>query len=319
MMPLLALIVFLAGGATGTQSEGAVGLAGEQSAVRAQQDRLDTDLREIKMRSKAGQPGSAQVVADSQRLRQRFLALKPLAPQFGCDDVQRHGVLAGRSLGWLALASRQFHGDPDVVPALVRAYTALGDFHGIGGLASRSGFWFGYAGAHRTARSLVLARRGGPVFDRSLDALALTWAAVALMDRRGRWIWPGWEGQSPELDRTIDLAVGSESAPAQVAIPAVDEATLSTADRSRWHEVRNRFPSVSSRAHQAHQALADLRHRLAARGLALHPTSVAALLAMQGYLDDAVGAVEARQFERALEAMVRVDYERAKLRDATGQ
>ncbi len=40
---------------------------------------------------------------------------------------------------------------------------------------------------------------------------------------------------------------------------------------------------------------------------------------MQGYLDDAVSAIEARQFDRALEALGRVDYERAKLRDATGQ
>ncbi len=42
-------------------------------------------------------------------------------------------------------------------------------------------------------------------------------------------------------------------------------------------------------------------------------------LATEGYLDDAVQAIEAREFERALEALVRSDYEPARLKDATGQ
>jgi hypothetical protein len=315
MMRLLALMVLLAGAAPASSRA----LAGDQSPVRAQQDRLDNDLREIEARPNAGPWLGTQAVADSQRLRQRFIALRPLAPRFGPDELRRHGMLAHRSLGWLALASRQFHGDPDVVPSLVGAYSALGDFHGAGGLVSRTGFWFGYAGAHRAARSLALARRGDLGFDRTLEALALTWAAVAFMEARGPWIWPAWDTQTEGLERTIDQAVGGEPLPAPVLIPAVDESALSEADRTRWHEVRNRFPGVSSRAHQAHLALADLRSRLGSRGLSLHPTHVGALLAMEGYLDDALKAIEAREFERALEALVRAEYERGKLRDATGQ
>ena len=40
---------------------------------------------------------------------------------------------------------------------------------------------------------------------------------------------------------------------------------------------------------------------------------------MQGFLEDAVDAIEALEFDRALDALTRSDYERNRLRAATGQ
>lgn len=316
----LALTLLLFIGMTPREAAGGPAApSSEQSAVQAQQDGLDRDLRELEARLGAGRVNAAQVVADSQRLRQRFLALHPFAPRFGPDDYRRHGQLAGRSFAWLSGVSGRFRGDRHVVPALVSAYSVIGDFYGTSGLASRSGFWFGYAGAHRAARSLALAGQGDRALDRTLESLALSWALVAAMDPRSRWAWSGWDGARPGFEQTIDQAVARGPVPPPLALPAVDEAALSPGDRSRWHEVRDRFAGASSRAHEAQLALADLRGRLAARGLSLHPRSVAASLGMQGYLDDAIDAIEARQFDRALQALIRADYERAKLRDATGQ
>ncbi|MCC7034815.1 MAG: hypothetical protein IT179_18480 [Acidobacteria bacterium] len=320
MMRGLALTLLLAfvGSAAGVPCRGIAEARG-QSAVQVQQDRLEQDLRDMEARLGTGRLDGTQVVSDSQRLRQRFVALHPFAPRFGPDDYRRHGRLAGRSFAWLSAVSGRFRGDRHVVPALVSAYSVIGDFYGASGLTSRSGFWFGYAGAHRAARSLATAGQGDRDLDRTLESLALSWALVAAMDPRSRWAWSGWDGARPGFEQTIDQAVGHAPVPPPVALPSLDEAALSPDDRPRWHEVRNRFASTSSRAHEAQLALADLRGRLAARGLSLHPTSVAASLSMQGYLDDAVEAIEAHRFAHALQALTRADYERAKLRDATGQ
>lgn len=299
---------------------GSVAPSSEQSAVQAHQDGLDQDLREFEARLGTGRLDGAQVVADTERLRGRFLALQPLVHRFGPDDYRRHGRLAGRSFAWLGGASRRFRGDRDVVRALIGTYTALGGFYGVGGLTSRAGYWFGYAGAHRAARSLVLAGRADDGLNRTLETLGLGWAAVAAMDPRSQWrLWSDWDDARPGYEQTIDQAVGREPVPQPVALPVVNEAALSSDDRQLWHQVRDRFATASSRAHQAQRVLADLRLRLASRGLSLHPTTLAASLAMQGYLDDAVEAIETRQFDRALQALTRADYERAKLRDATGQ
>jgi hypothetical protein len=102
-------------------------------------------------------------------------------------------------------------------------------------------------------------------------------------------------------------------------VPSLDTSALSASEQAQWREVRERFANVSARAHQAQVALADLRGRLAHQGLSLHANNVAASLAMQGFLQDAADAAEAREFDRALDALVRADYERNRLRAATGQ
>jgi len=57
----------------------------------------------------------------------------------------------------------------------------------------------------------------------------------------------------------------------------------------------------------------------ASRGFSPHPSAMAASLPMQDYLDDAVEAVEAHQFDRVLEALARADCERTTLGDTTAR
>lgn len=290
------------------------------TAIEEQQGRLEADLRDLETPLRQGRLTSAEAVSGSERLRARYFALRPLSRTFGAGDYRRHGPLAGRAFAWLDGARRQFRGDPLVTRSLLGTYAALGDFYGQEGLVSRAGFWFGYAGAHRAGRLLLLAGQEGGAFERTLESLALTWAAVAAMTASpARWLPSDWGAAAPGFDRVIDQAVGLEPAPEPVALPALDEVALTAGDQVRWREVRNRFPGVSSRAHQARLAVADLRSRLAQRGMELHSTSVAASLAMQGYLQDAVDAIEARDFDRALEALTRAEYQRTRLRDVTGQ
>jgi hypothetical protein len=156
-------------------------------------------------------------------------------------------------------------------------------------------------------------------FERRLEALALTWAGVAAVNWHvNDWYWSDFIRRK-EGDRLINQAVSAEPAPDPIPVPIVDSSSLSPAGQAKWRDVRERFASVSARVHQAQVALADLRGRLAQQGLTLHANNVAASLAMQGYLQDAADAVEAREFDRASDALTRADYERNKVRSATGQ
>lgn len=317
LMTLLTLPVLVLGlNGTGlAQRPGDSGARG----VGAWQSGLDADLQGMQSRLGGGRMGADQVVADSERLRARYRGMPPLPSQFGPDDYRRQGPLAQQSFAWLDGAYRQYGGAAPVARSLLDTYSAVGDFYGRAGLGSRTGFWLGYAGAHRAGRGLMLAGGVDGVFERRLEALALTWAGVAAVNWHvNDWYWSDFVRRQ-EGERTINRAISAEPAPDPIAVPIVDASSLSPAGQAKWREVRERFASVSSRVHQAQLALADLRGRLAHQGLTLHPNNVAASLAMQGYLQDAADAVESRQFDLASDALTRADYERNKVRSATGQ
>jgi hypothetical protein len=293
--------------------------AGGGRGVGAWQSGLDADLQGMRSRLGGGRLGADQVVADSERLRSRYRSLPPLPAQFGPDDYRRQGPLAQQSFAWLDGAYRQYGASAPVARSLLDTYSVVGDFYGRGGLGSRTGFWLGYAGAHRAGRGLLMAGGADGAFERRLEALALTWAGVAAVNWHvNDWYWSDFIRRK-EGDRLINQAVSAEPAPDPVPVPIVDASALSPAGQAKWREVRERFASVSARVHQAQVALADLRGRLAQQGLTLHANNVAASLAMQGYLQDAADAVEAREFDRASDALTRADYERNKVRAATGQ
>jgi hypothetical protein len=293
--------------------------AGGAGGVNAWQRGLEADLQGMQSRLKAGRMSADQVVADSERLRERYRGMPPIAAQFGSDDYRRQSPLAQQSFAWLDGAYRQYGTSAPVARSLLDTYSVVGDSYGRGGLGSRTGFWLGYAGAHRAGRGLMLAGGADGAFERRLEALALTWAGVAAVNWHvNDWYWSDFVRRQ-EGDRTINQAVSAEPAPEPIPVPIVDASSLSPAGQARWREVRERFASVSARVHQAQVALADLRGRLAQQGLTLHANNVAASLAMQGYLQDAADAVESREFDRAGEALTRADYERNKVRSATGQ
>jgi hypothetical protein len=287
----------------------------ERGQAPQQHDLLQRDLDDLERRVAQPRLGPDDVVADSQRLRARYRALRPVVPTFGSQDYRRHLALGQRSYAWLDRAGLRFRGHPSAVEALRDTYSSLGDFYYSGGIVSRPGAWFGYAGANRLGRLLVLTGHGEAMAERALEHLALQWAAVAYMTQSS--LLP-WLPPAP-VQREMEAADGQDAVPDPAPLPRIDESALDVSDRARWREVSDRFPGVSGRVHQARVSLADLAARLRTGNLTLNARTVATALSMQGYLDDAVEAIEAGQFDRALEALSRADYERTKLRDATGQ
>lgn len=315
----IVLIVLLVA-ATGGRGRAQAVVDSDPAGIRTQQAGLDAELRELETRLGSGGLAAGQAVADSERLRARYRALRPLAPSFGGADVRHQGPLAQRSFAWLHRLRTRFPHDRAVTRSLLGTYATLGDFYGRSGLGSRLGFWLGYAGAHREGRSLLLDGGGERDLERRLEQLALEWAAIAAVGwSPDPWPWAAWNALPPGYDHRIAEAVGAARAAGPVALPRVDESLLQPADLARWQAVRERFVGVAARAHEAQLALADLGQRLAGRGLGLHPRTVSASLAMQGYLEDAVAAAEARDFDRAREALARAEYERGRLRSATGR
>lgn len=314
---LVVAIVLLGPAITGQAQR--PGSGGGGRGVSAWQSGLQTDLRDMQSRLGGGRLRTDQVIADSERLRGHYRSMPPLRSSFGSDDLGRQGPLAQQSYAWLDGAYARYRGSAPVARSLLDTYAAVGDFHGQAGLGSRAGFWLGYAGAHRAGRGLLLAGDADRALERRLESLALAWAGVSAVNWYvNDWYWNDFVRRR-EGERVIDQAVGVEPAPSPIPVPSVDTSTLSSAEQAQWREVRDRFASVSARVHQAQVALADLRGRLAQQGLSLHPNNVAGSLAMQGYLQDAADAVDAREFERAGQALTRADYERNRVRTATGQ
>lgn len=314
---LVVPVVLLAWSEAGLAQRGASGSGAR--GVAAWQSGLEADLHGMQSRLGGGRMGADQVVADSERLRDRYRSMQPLAGGFGPEDFRRQGPLAQQSFAWLDGAYQKYRGSAPVARSLLGTYTTVGDFYGRAGLGSRTGFWLGYAGAHRAGRGLLLAGGVDGAFEKQLEALAVTWAGAAAVNWRvNDWYWSDFLRRQ-EGERSINQAVGVEPAPDPIPVPIVDSSSLSPAGQAKWREVRERFASVSARVHQAQVALADLRGRLARQGLSLHPNNVAASLAMQGYLQDAADAVASLDFDRAADALTRADYERNKVRSATGQ
>lgn len=315
----LMLPVVLAALTTAGQAQRPAPGGGARGGVSAWQSGLATDLQGMQSRLGGGRLGADQVVADSERLRARYRSMQPLPGPFGAEEFRAQGPLAQQSFTWLDGAYRQYRGSAPVARSLLDTYAVVGDFYGRAGLGSRGGFWLGYAGAHRAGRGLLLGGGVDGAFERRLEALALTWAGVGAVGWQvNDWFWNDY-ARRREGERVIDQAVGVEPAPDPIPVPSVDASTLSSAEQAEWREVRQRFATVSARVHQAQTALADLRGRLARQGLSLHPNNLAASLAMQGFLQDAADAVDAREFGAAGEALTRADYERNKVRTATGQ
>src|SRR5262249_38596945 len=104
-----------------------------------------------------------------------------------------------------------------------------------------------------------------------------------------------------------------------VPLPRVDVTKLDAAQKAAWTETAERFRNVAPHVHAARLLLADLSHRLQQQHVALHPVDAANALKMQGYLEDAADLISEGRFDTAMEALIRADYVRAKLKSVTGQ
>jgi hypothetical protein len=293
----------------------AVNAAGGQppsrAAVQRQERHLIAELREMNGRLDRRHPAQRDVVADSERLRAGIAALAYTGAERSPDD--RLGQqLAAQAFSWIARASDQFHWDPQVAPALMRTYQFLGEHYQRYPASYRPYLLSGYAGASRMALALVLSPGTGADYETALEALSLDLVALnAVAQRQGVLALP-----------PSGPAAASDAAPAPgrpMAVPLLDESTLTAAERERWADVRTRFRDVAIRVYQANVALDQLAARLRTQNLTLNAGDAVTALKMQGFLEDAAELVRARLFERAEEALRRADYERARLKNVTGQ
>jgi len=262
------------------------------------------------------QPSGRQVISDSSRLAAGFSGLVPYVGGFGESDNQVNRELAQAAFAWLARASSMFASDQAVSQSLMQTYGVIGDFYrNHGASVYPSGAALAYAGGNHLARSMVVGGHGGRSMERELERSGLEWAAVSYMMNGG----PPAQGVPPEETVARPVVPVADIQPA--VLPDVDESRLDDQQKAAWSDVRERFMNVAPKVQQARLLLAQLSSRLESQGpnMTLNTQDAAAALMMQGFLDDSVEFIRARQFEKASEALVRADYQRQKLKSVTGQ
>jgi hypothetical protein len=290
-------------------------------AVRAQRGQVpggsQAVLRQDVQRMSAGLGGPRvpprQAIADVQRLTLGYRSLGPLVGGFGPADYAVNRALARQSLLWLGRTSTWYMHDPIAARAYLDAYDSIGLFYRDARFYSPAAY-VAYAGAARLARRLML----GASYDwsvRELDRMALAYGTLVTLDGRlvGRW------GQPEDLPEDAPPATQAAAVLKPVELPKIDTSGLSAAEREAWDDVRVRFRSVAGNVHNARVLLDQLGDRLRSQRLELHPANAATAMKMQGFVEDAAELIASREFETATEALRRADYERARLKGATGQ
>ena len=261
------------------------------------------------------QPSGPQVISDSNRLAAGFSGLVPYVGGFGESDNETNRELAQAAFAWLARASSLFAADQTVSQSLLQTYGAIGDFYRNHGSLYPTGAALAYAGGNHLARSMVLNGRRGHSFERDLERTGLEWAAVSYMMNGMS------AGEGPPSGESMARPGASVAEIPATTLPDVDENRLNEHQRAAWSDARERFMNVAPKVQQARVLLAQLSARLESQGpnTTLNATDAAAALMMQGFLDDSVELIRKGQFEKASEALVRADYQRQKLKSATGQ
>ena len=291
------------------------GPAGGQWRQRG--EALRDDLRTMNGSAVGGRLSAREVVLESERLRAGFNRLDADTGDRSEADDALNRELANQSFTWLRRAGLRFQADATVAQALMQTYGLIGDFY-----RSRfpypGGAWFAYVDAARWARMLALnGPRGGP-FERDLERFAVSWATVAYASGFAGWPSAGWRDVQGSTDLRPPTRPGAIT---QVALPAVDERSLSADQRVIWVDLQPRFRQVTAGVYQARLLLDELARRLGQQrpGATLNVQDAATALNMQGFLDDAADLVRDGKFERAAEALNRADYLRARLKNVTGQ
>lgn len=255
----------------------------------------------------AGPPPRAQVIAEAQRMRSTFGT-----PVRGARMDAASRRRASDSFAWLARTGHYYRRDPLVSAALMETYGVLGDYYAVHYPAYA---WYAYAGANRWARWQWWNYSRTPVLQRDLERFALAWATVA--GAQGSWFWRPED--VPQDQDFMQEAPGAREIVERVPVPEIDEAGLSPLQREAWRNLRTQFVFISSKVHQTRLILDDLARSLVAQGLTLNAHHGAIAISMQSFLVDAADLAREHEFERAMEALQRADYERGRLRSVVGR
>lgn len=263
----------------------------------------------------AGRRSANDVIADARRLGGGFQSMRPAASRFTGADRALNQRIATQSFQWLSSAWAMHRGNPAVQAQLMDTYGTIGAFYRDAGALYPAGAFAGYGGACQLARLLVLTGASGDAFERDLQNYALAYATAAYTYGKvfDAWVAPLTNGSGKPP------SVQAPPVPVPLKLPAVDESSLTAAQREQWQDVQDRFRSTSPRVHEARIRMNELATRLTQQRMMINVTDAATASKMQGFLEDAVALVEARQFDQASQALVRAAYERNKLRNVIGQ
>jgi hypothetical protein len=284
--------------------------APNQQAARDRQRALLNDLNAINGRWNSSRPGSQQALADAQTLTAGYGDLAHL----GSADSALDRQIAGLAFAWLARASATYAADPVVAAALLGSYGVMGDFFARNTRFYRPGAVLAYSGANRLARALVLNRQTNGGFEGDLTRYGLAWAQALYL--------AGGNPPPATEDAIPPFATGPEAQAPElraVPLPQIDEGKLTGEDKALWGEVGARFVPTAKRVLDARLSLEELSQRLRQQNLQVNQLDAATALIMQGFLEDAAGLIAAGQFQPALDALSRVDYQRAKLNNVIGR
>jgi hypothetical protein len=276
---------------------------------------IGRDLDTMTARLSGVRPTPQQVIADARLLTSGYRSLGPFVRGFGPSDYTYNRLVARRSLEWLGRASLLYGRDPLVAQAFLGSYESIGGFYRDYGSFYHPGAFVAYAGATRLAQRMILNGYETDRYERELNRYALAYGTIAAVN--GALLTP-WntprdlpDVDSPKYEPTIVLK--------PTELPVVDVAKLDAEHKAAWTEARDRFRNVAPKVYGARVLLNELSARLAGQRMSLHPQDAADALKMQSFLEDAVDLMREGRFDTALEALIRADYVRAKLKGVTGQ
>jgi hypothetical protein len=277
---------------------------------------LQQDVDAINSRWNSGHSNQQQVIADAERIGADYTRLIPISKSFSPADKEQNRRSARGAFSWLCRAGAMYGGDPLVSRSLMRTYGTMGDYYHQYGAFYPAGVGFGYGGASRNARRLILGSPNSKEFERELERYAVAWAAASHVDLS---IGRGYNGCSDTFDQPDPGTRIRESSLKPVPLPEVDESKLTSEQKEQWTDLRNQFIPVSTRVHEARILLEQLSDRLQSRKMRLNVQDAATAISMQGFLEDAAELIKAGDFEKAGIALRKSEYLRTKLKNTTGQ
>jgi hypothetical protein len=286
------------------------------TAIFAEDTTLQQDVEAIAGRWNGKQLGQQQAIADSERIAADYAHLIPLSNNFSPADQVQSRRSARRAFSWLCRASALYGRDPMVSRSLMRTYGVMGDYyHQHEGLYP-AGAGFGYGGASRHTRHLLLGSPDSKEFERELERYAVSWAAASYVDLA---VSRSYTNCGDSVDQPDPGAPVRESSLQPVPLPEVNESELTPGQKEQWNDLRNQFVPISARVHEARVLLEQLSDRLQRRKMKLNLQDAATAINMQGFLEDASELIKAGDFEKARIALNKSEHLRTKLKSTTGQ
>lgn len=292
----------------------AAGLGAQDFGTR--HDALGRDFSQLE--SQGHSLSDAQLITRLSAYGSGFQGLVPMLGGLTPGHYQSNRDLVRRSLAWLALIEPRGYRNPALGRAIAGVYGTLGDFGSRAEFRPYgypAGAAYGYAGAGRLCRRMWLGGGDDGGYERDFERYATNLAVLG-----GVWGY-GFGGRTyrkPEGLDAVDFGPVTETTRKPLAVPAVDLAKLSPAQKEQWGDLKPQFSSVAGRVHEALVNLDALAQRLKRQGMDVNATDRANSVLMESFLQDSADLIQAGDFEQAKKALDKASYVRMRLKSVVG-